>query len=252
MIEYHNFTVCIVNYYTSNIIPNVLNSLRDFQDKNNMRIDVHIFNNSKDDNLDDVLKSFPSLCIKVYFSEKNIGYTGAIRKLHQYISKYKYSFFINPDCIFTTSQLESFIDKLKNKSFGAAVCNITNGFDGPEFSGIATITDNNKISYNQSALGAKFAVGAFILYNLDALSAVGSFNDKYFMYWEDCDISVRLQKSGHKIISIQLDKPIKHAVGHCSNTLLMKIRARYFFYKGLYLFRKSFKKGETIDNVEYI
>ena len=70
MIEYHNFTVCIVNYYTSNIIPNVLNSLRDFQDKNNMRIDVHIFNNSKDDNLDDVLKTFRLYVSRFIFLRK--------------------------------------------------------------------------------------------------------------------------------------------------------------------------------------
>ena len=252
MIEYHNFTVCIVNYYTSNIISDVLEPLCNFQDNNGLKLDVHIYNNSKDDDLSHIVRNFPSLNIEIYVSEKNIGYPSAIHKLHQYIKNYEYAFFINPDCIFTSSQLMYFIKKLENKSFGAAVCNITNGLNGPEYSGIATVKDNNKISYDQDASGAKFATGAFILYNLKALSSVGSFNNKYFMYWEDCDISVRLQQSGYKIISIKLNTPIKHVVGHCSNTLWMKLQSRYFFYKGLYLFRKQFKKGETINNVEYI
>ena len=94
---------------------------------------------------------FPSLNIEIYVSEKNIGYPSAIHKLHEYIKNYEYAFFINPDCIFTSSQLMYFIKKLKNKSFGAAVCNITNGLDGPEYSGIATVKDNNKYPYDQDA-----------------------------------------------------------------------------------------------------
>lgn len=252
MINYHNFTICITNYYTSNIIPNILIPLCEFQLKHNSKLDIHIYNNSPDDKIDNIIRRFSDLNIKIYASNKNIGYPSAIYELHKKIDHYDYVFFINPDCIFDTTQLEQFIDKLKNKSFGAVVCNITNGLNGPEYSGIATITDNNRISYDLYAAGYKFAMGAFVLYDIRALDHVGSFNKDYFMYWEDVDISARLQQSGYKIISIKLDTPIKHLVGYCSKSLWMKIKSRYFFYKGLYIFRKIFKKGEAINNVEYI
>ena len=103
-----------------------------------------------------------------------------------------------------------------------------------------------------NAAGYKFAMGAFVLYDIRALDLVGSFNRDYFMYWEDVDISARLQQSGYKIISIKLDAPIQHVVGHCSKSFWMKIKSKYFSYKGFYIFRKSFKKGRAINNVEYI
>ncbi len=252
MLENHNFTVCIVNYYTSNIISNILTPLNEFQKNNKVELDVHIQNNSKDDDLEAAIKEFPNINIKLFTSDKNLGYPSAICSLHSQVKKYDYAFFINPDCLFTSCQLEQFVSKLKNKSFGAAVCNITNGLSGPEYTGIATVKENNKMSYEIDAYGWKFAMGAFVLYNLKALDSVGSFDNQYFMYWEDSDISVRLQLDGYKIISSKLDNPVKHSVGYCSNSFLKKIKSRYYFYKGLYRFRKKFNKETIINNVEYI
>ncbi|HWA52046.1 MAG TPA: glycosyltransferase family 2 protein [Patescibacteria group bacterium] len=45
-----------------------------------------------------------------------------------------------------------------------------------------------------------FATGACMLINIKALKEVGLFDEKYFMYLEDADLSVRLGKKGYKII----------------------------------------------------
>lgn len=46
----------------------------------------------------------------------------------------------------------------------------------------------------------EFATGACVMYSREALKKAGFFNDKYFMYYEDVDLSVRLRKKGFKII----------------------------------------------------
>lgn len=44
------------------------------------------------------------------------------------------------------------------------------------------------------------ATGTCILLNKDALESVGLFDEKYFMYYEDTDLSQRLKKAGWKVL----------------------------------------------------
>lgn len=45
-----------------------------------------------------------------------------------------------------------------------------------------------------------FATGACFLVRASALKEIGVFNEKYFMYLEDADLSMRLQKKGWRIV----------------------------------------------------
>lgn len=45
-----------------------------------------------------------------------------------------------------------------------------------------------------------FAPGACVLFRLDAVMAAGAFDDRYFMYWEDVDLSRRLAERGGRIV----------------------------------------------------
>jgi len=45
-----------------------------------------------------------------------------------------------------------------------------------------------------------FATGCFVMYKLEALKEVGLFNEKYFAYLEDADLSQRMKKAGWKIL----------------------------------------------------
>ncbi len=52
--------------------------------------------------------------------------------------------------------------------------------------------------YDKS-LNIEFATGACVLYSASALKKVGVFDEKYFMYYEDVDLSIRLARAGFAI-----------------------------------------------------
>jgi GT2 family glycosyltransferase len=57
-----------------------------------------------------------------------------------------------------------------------------------------------------------FLPGACVLFRLDAVAAVGGFDDAYFMYWEDVDLCERLRARGGRIVWLPWVR-IEHAAG---------------------------------------
>ena len=55
------------------------------------------------------------------------------------------------------------------------------------------------LSEQEPTPGVPIISGCFMLCKRDALSAVGGFDDRYFLYFEDFDLSLRLGKSGHLV-----------------------------------------------------
>lgn len=60
-----------------------------------------------------------------------------------------------------------------------------------------------------------FATGACLMVSSEAIKKLKGFNEKYFMYYEDVDLSVRLKKKGYKIIYVP-DAVLWHKVAQSS------------------------------------
>lgn len=73
---------------------------------------------------------------------------------------------------------------------------------------------------SQQDLEQEFAwcTAASLLLNLDALRNVGGFDEKFFMYWEDADLAMRLRRAGYQV------RCAAHArVAHTAGTSSAKI-----------------------------
>lgn len=249
-----SISFALVNFNTKHLLKNILSPLEEYGEKNEIKLNFFLFNNSPKENLSDLVGKYNFINLNIFKSKKNLGYAPAIQSVIEKVNT-NYILLINPDCKFSFSQLEEFFNKLNNypEPFSAAVCDITLGKnDKLYYSGIATITENWKIAYNRNSTGWKFACGAFILYHLPTLKKIGSIDKSYVMYFEDADISLRLQINGYKLISVSLKKPIEHFVGYTSQTFLKKLKVKYYFYRNLFRLRKRFKKFKKIKNIDYI
>ncbi|MDQ6814364.1 MAG: glycosyltransferase family 2 protein [Bacteroidota bacterium] len=157
-------------------------------------------------------------------NESNVGFAKANNQALQYCTG-KYVLFLNPDTIIPEDCLTSclsFIDAANG--VGALGVRMIDGsgnflpeskrsFPSPltsfyKLAGLGRLFPGSKI-FSRYALGylsehqnheVDVLSGAFFLGRKDVLVKLGGFDEKFFMYGEDIDLSFRLQKSGLKNI----------------------------------------------------
>jgi len=75
--------------------------------------------------------------------------------------------------------------------------------------------------------------GACMLARVDALSEVGGFDERYFLYWEDADLCRRLRRAGHRVRYVPSASAV-HRVGHSSSKI--RVPALKAFHASAYLY----------------
>ena len=85
------------------------------------------------------------------------------------------------------------------------------------------------------------ASGAFYLSRKDILQKVGGFDESFFMYGEDLDLSFRIKKIGYKVIYYPEFKVthLKHASGLKKNDVNTRRETRYHFFNAMEIFYKK-------------
>jgi GT2 family glycosyltransferase len=53
---------------------------------------------------------------------------------------------------------------------------------------------------NSGPVDVDWVAGMFIVFRSDAFRAVGGFNERYFLYYEDVDICFRMRAAGHRVV----------------------------------------------------
>lgn len=78
------------------------------------------------------------------------------------------------------------------------------------------------------------ASGCFMLVRTASLQSVGGFNDKYFLYFEDFDLSIRLGRQGRLVFNPAIQ--IVHHGGYAARKGLQHVR--YFIRSGITFFQE--------------
>lgn len=84
-----------------------------------------------------------------------------------------------------------------------------------------------------------FLTGASLLLRLDALDAVGGFDERFFLYWEDTDLCFRLRLAGWRLAVAQASH-IRHAVS-ASAAKSGRNLTRYYNNGAILFFRRHAK-----------
>ena len=89
---------------------------------------------------------------------------------------------------------------------------------------------------NQAARSVDWVSGSCVLVRRDAFSAIGGFDERYFLYWEDADLCRRLRNAGWEI-RFRPDAGVVHVGARSSRTVKpLAIRA---FHRSAYLYYAS-------------
>ena len=214
-----DLSVIIVNYNAKYFLEYCLCSIR--KAMKNLKGEIFVVdNNSTDDSRDFLCNKYP--WVNFIWNTKNEGFAKANNKALQKVSG-EYILFLNPDTIVAEDCFEKCISFIHSKN-NLVACGIKmidgsgkflkeskRAFPSPmtslyKLSGLTKIFPKSKI-FSKYHLGyldenenheVDVLAGAFMMIPKQILDEVGGFDESFFMYGEDIDLSFRIQKAGYK------------------------------------------------------
>lgn len=214
-----DISIVIVNYNVEHFLKQCLQSV--FAAKGGLNLEVWVVdNNSVDGSVKMVKDLFPE--VKLIVNTENLGFSRA-NNLAMEKANGKYQLILNPDTVLEQDTLQLCFDFMENTPLSGAVG--VKMIDGegkylPESKrGLPTptvalykMTMLNKLFPNSKTFGryhlgylspdeineVDVLSGAFMFIRSSVLESIGYFDEQYFMYGEDIDLSYRITQAGYK------------------------------------------------------
>ncbi|WP_320113103.1 glycosyltransferase family 2 protein [Draconibacterium orientale] len=266
-------TASIVLYKTSMAeLEKVCQSL--FQDDTFSK--VIIVDNSPDDRLKNII---PSKKVEYIFNGKNIGYGAAhniaIRKI---IDKSDYHLALNTDIFFSANVIPKIVDYLnKHPKVGLILPKVLNLKGEVQYLAKLLPTPSNllirlflpdnifknkrtkyQLAFNgyNTTMEAPCLSGCFMFFRVEALREVGLFDERYFLYSEDFDLSRRIHEKYQTIYYPRVSITHYHHRHSYKSSRMMLVHMvntiRYFNKWGWFFDPKRRKTNKRVlEELEY-
>lgn len=211
-------SACIVTHNNSeNIIPSLASIISKTRDVN---LTIYISDNNSIDNTVEIISSeFPQ--VKIIQNEKNDGFGYGHNKMLSIINS-DYHVVVNPDITFSDDAISYLVDKLENDNTVAIGTSKILNADGTEqhlpkknpkfryliggrFENLGAIFKRLREEYTLRSekitepLDIEFCTGCFFVIRTEIFKKLNGFDDRFFMYFEDADISRRAKKFGRVV-----------------------------------------------------
>ncbi|CAN5122783.1 glycosyltransferase family 2 protein [soil metagenome] len=284
-------SIIILSYNTKEITHKCLSSLVEsitpFQD---LQFEIIAVDNASSDGSAEMLRKFQesasktNLSVKVILSPTNEGFPkGNNRGVKQ--SSGNYIVFLNSDVIVSNLNWQDLIDYLeKEVRIGVLTVKVnlpTNGIDPASHRGFPTIWNSfcyyaglEKLTRYIPALATQFGgyhltqysvesvheidspSGAFYLIRRSIFEDLGGFDEEFFMYGEDLDLSYRVKQNGFTIMYYPkyMVLHLKHQSGLKKNKTSVRSKTKQYFYDAMRIFyRKHYasQHSSIVNNLIY-
>ncbi len=229
-------SVIIVNYNTGKLLVDCINSI--YEKTKGIDFEIIVSDNKSTDNSLQLIKEKFS-DVKIIENEENLGFGKANNEGFK-IAKGKYLFCLNPDTVLVNNAIKILYDFMEqNKICGACGGNLYNAkmeyihsfgygddikslilrktplkfFYWNEYKKIKQYekkTDRTKIQT------VNHITGADLMLRKSLTEELGGFSDKFFMYFEETELEVRIKRAGYEIYFVPESKII-HLEGKSHN-----------------------------------
>lgn len=233
-----NITAILVTYNSEKVIEKSLSHLLECK---NIRKIIVVDNNS-DDNTKDIIKGHGSK-VKLIENKENIGFGRACNiALEKVITDF--CLLINPDAEISESGIDRLVEVIsKDKEIAIVGPKIPNkGLDSSSNSLREPVIGKCKPAFKRisdNSYQVNFVSGSIALWNMRIMKEVGFFDPRFFLFYEDDDISIRASKAGYKMILVDGIKA-EHLVGRSSecNAEIESLKLKSSVKSYLYINRK--------------
>ncbi len=215
-----DISIVIVNYNVKEYLVNLLHSIQ--KSKGGLKSEVFVVDNhSTDGSVEYLSPRFPD--VTFIGNKKNLGFGKANNQAIQ-LATGKYTLLLNPDTLISEDTLKVMFDHMESHPrTGAAGCKLLNpdGSFAPESRrsvptpasalwkvlGLTRLFPKNK-RFADYYMGWKdenepgpvpVLSGAFMFFRTDLLKQLQGFDERFFMYGEDIDLSYRTTQAGWQI-----------------------------------------------------
>ena len=252
-------SVVIVNYNVKYFLAQCLHSLYKALQPFSAEVIV-VDNASKDESQAYIQRLYPQ--VQYIFNVENVGFARANNQALR-LCKGEYVLLLNPDTILPEDNIQQVLDFMEEHP-EAGACGVRmhsgegnflpeskRGYPSPEasfwrLSGLYRLFPNNprfdayylsRFSPNEHHAVPVLA-GAYMMMRRDAVVKAGLFDEDFFMYGEDIDLSCRIEEAGYT--NYYLSYPILHYKGESTK----KLSYRYVsvFYDAMHIFFR--KRGQ--------
>ncbi|MCD7893358.1 MAG: glycosyltransferase family 2 protein [Erysipelotrichaceae bacterium] len=243
--------IIIINYQTYLDTYETIMSLQNQSLKN---FDILLIDNGSSDDSGIKLKNDLNNLCEVMLLEKNVGFSAANNIGIEYAkaNNYKYIMFLNSDVIADEFLVEELFNNCVDSTLVVPKCYFYYNKEyiwdfGAEYTCFGSIynygygkKDSEKYSKKEKR---SLATGCCIMTKINTFNKIGCWDEDYFMYREDTDLSLRCKKNNVYIYAIPNAK-LWHKIGGSSggelsqstvyymirNTLIMNKKIRYLLY----------------------
>jgi len=184
------------------------------------------------------------------FLPQNLGFARGCNVGLAFAAKnqFDYALLINNDAFPAPSMLHKLIDKVENdiallspKIYYEAEPNRIWFAGGKQHPILLELRDTGRKEFDnpkwQHSKDVDYLLGTCLLVNLDIISSIGFLDERFFMYYEDLDWSIRVRQAGYRLRLVS-EAHLYHRVALSTGGLDSPTR-RYYLAKSSFLFWRT-------------
>ncbi|MFI3206199.1 MAG: glycosyltransferase family 2 protein [Clostridia bacterium] len=215
MINNIKLSACIVTYNCADKIEQTVKSVVDKSQNLNLKLYISD-NNSTDNTLEIIRENFPTVTILENGGNKGFGW--GHNKVLDIIDS-EYHFVINPDILVKDDTFETIINYLEKEKSVNLLCPKIMSPDGNEQ---MLALSNPKVKYlisryfnikkdwqeeytkanerDKNIIDIQFCTGCFMAIRTKVFKELGGFDERFFMYFEDADLTRRVNLKSRAVM----------------------------------------------------
>ncbi len=266
-----NFSVVIPNYNGADFLPDCLNNLTAaIQNCPQSNFEIIIVDNASTDKSISLaqkilIEKSRHLSSKIFHLKSNTGFAAAVNHgINQ--AKYSWVVILNNDLIIEKDWFKIIFPKIKNRkndqeaTFFGTILNSngtifeSQGFEYDYSGKCSNISNGQKfdkqklLSFNEKLIWG--APAALVIYQKEVIKKIGLFDEDFFAYEEDVDLSFRLHKLGYK--TVYIPTALSYHLGGGTSNKMGNLRYRMDTRNWFYILIKNYSLKDFLLNLPSI